>query len=265
MGDLREEEVRELARRPPGHVGECHAHAPLDRRGRGPGGGELGEARDRADELEVGTAALGPANGNGELGPHRDPARAEAAREVAPRRGRIGRHDDYLGRPLPREALDLAGNELGARRRAGGQQHAHGALRAARARVGPEERCEKGLELPLARDRLGRGRRAGLGDVGAASHREAGELARERLAPGERRGRGQLGHERHRPSGREPDDKLAHGAGHLGEPGNDHGGHCGALVMEQVGEARHDLALLDEARGGELRPVVPEKAHERAL
>ncbi|NJE80801.1 hypothetical protein E0L17_05600 [Olsenella sp. SW781] len=265
MGDLREEEVRELARRPPGHVGERHAHAALDRRGRGPGGGELGQARDRADELEVGAAALGPGNGDGELRPHRDAPGAEAAREVAPRGGGVGRHDGHLGRALPREAPDLAGHELGARRRAGGQQHAHGAPRPARARVGPEERGEKGVELPLARDRPGHGRRAGLGDVGAALPREAGELGRERLAPGERRAGGLQGHERHRPSRREPGDKLARGAGHLGEPGDDHRGHRRPRVMEQVGEARHDLALLDEARGGELRPVGSEQAHERAL
>ena len=265
VGDLREEEVRELARRPPGHVGERHAHAALHRlRGR-PGAGELGEARDGADKLEVGAAALGLAHGEGELRAHRDPAREEARRELAPRGGGVRRHDDDLGRPLAREARDLPGDELRARRGAGGQQHAHGARRAARGAPGPEERVEKGAQLARARDGGASVARPGLPGLDAARAGEPAELRRERLAPGERGARARPGHDRHLAACRKPNDELAHGPGHLGKPREDHPGGRDAPVREHAGEARHDLALLDEAGGRELLPVGAEKPRERAL
>ena len=188
--DVAEQEVGELARRPPGHVREAHARGARlggvrHRLGRGPGAREVRQAGDGSGKLQEGAAGLERAHLREDLPPSGHVAGGELVGEEAPRLGGVRRDDGDLARAAVREAAHLARDQLGLCGGARRQQHAHGAGRCDRLRVAGKERVEKGGELRGAVGGLGRARPARLGDARPPLRGEGAQPPREGARLGE--------------------------------------------------------------------------------
>ena len=235
--DVRDQEVGELAGRPPGHVPQLHAHGAgprgiRDRGRRGPRAGKLAEPGDAARVAEEGPARPQLHHGARDLRADGNATGDEARRELAPGALGVRGHHHDVGAALPDQPLHRAADELRLGRGAGRQQHPHRPRGRERELPGTEERAEEVGEL---------------GGAGVVARRVAGR------DDGDVRRLGKTLRER------------ALGAAQPGEARKGDGRDLHARLGEGARQLVHDLAELDETRGAQLVTQIGDERDQRAL
>ena len=247
----REQEVRDLARRPPAHVGKLVA------RGVGPGLLELDEVGDRLRKPHEAGGHARPGGRHRELRAYRQAPGLQLGRKRAPGSRDVGRDHHHAQGPLAGKPQYVPADQLVHGERTRRLEQPHGPARLERPRlVRTEQRIHEILELGgspgrrthaagndsrvrrLGRNvldgnppRMGRGRKLRLGT--------RRQLARRTHAVGhEEREVGPLGNRK---------GKLPCGPRHLAKPGHHEGSKLGSLPPHEAGQARERLARLHEA------------------